>query len=423
LLTLLCKGRLKQKVKQSITNRHADGIAMTMAAAIDDRTAGASARSTSSRIATVDIFTDLDQAEAVWRSLELRQHLSTPYQRFDFLRPWQQMVGAREGLRPLVVVAYDRDGSPLLLFPLALEQARGVRIAHFMGGKHATFNMPLWDRGFAAAASRADLDALFVAIRERAGVDLLAFSQQPLAWQDLPNPMALLRRQPSVNDCPMTTIAPGAPDAERISQSLRRRLKSKERKLAAMPGYRYHVAASDADVRRLLDAFFRIKPLRMAEQKLPNVFADPGVEDFIRDACMTKLTGGGRVIEMHVLESDGDVMAIFAGVADGFRFSMMFNTYTVSASSRFSPGLILLRHIIDHYSGLGYRSLDLGVGSDSYKRLFCKANEPIFDCFISLSTRGSAAAILMSAAGRIKRLVKSSPALLRLAQRFRRAFF
>jgi CelD/BcsL family acetyltransferase involved in cellulose biosynthesis len=394
---------------------------MTMAAAIESRNAGASPWSKSSRIAAVDVFTDLGQAETVWRSLELQHHLSTPYQRYDFLCPWQQMVGAREGLRPLVVIAYDRDRVPLLLFPLVLRQSWGVRIAHFMGGKHATFNMALWNRDFAAVVSRTDLEVVFAAIHEREAVDVLAFHQQPLAWQDLPNPMGLLPHQRSTNDCPVITIAPGAPDTTRISLSLRRRLKAKERKLQALPGYRYQVAACDADIKRLLDAFFRIKPLRMAEQNLPNVFAEPGVEDFIRDACMTRLSGGGRAIEIHALESDGDVIAVFAGVADGSRFSMMFNTYTVSASSRFSPGLVLIRHIIDHYAERGYRALDLGVGSDSYKKLFCKATEPIFDCFVPLSPRGSAAATAMSAAARTKRLIKSSPALVRLAQSLRRS--
>jgi CelD/BcsL family acetyltransferase involved in cellulose biosynthesis len=220
----------------------------------------------------------------------------------------------------------------------------------------------------------------------------------------------------------MMTIAPGMSATARVSHSMRQRLRTKERKLQALPGYRYHVAAGDADIKRLLDAFFRIKPLRMAEQNLPNVFAEPGVEDFIRDACMTPLPGGGRVIEIHALDSDGEVIAVFAGVADGTRFSMMFNTYTVSAISRYSPGLILVRHIVDHYAERGYRSLDLGVGSDSYKKLFCKANEPIFDCFIPLSPHGSAAAIAMSASSRTKRLVKTSPALLHLAHWLRRAF-
>ena len=395
---------------------------MTMAAAIESRNDGASVWSKSSRIAAVDIFSDIDQAETVWRSLENQRHLSTPYQRFDFLRPWQQNVGAREGLRPLVVVAYDRDRVPLLLLPLVLKQSWGVRSVHFMGGKHATFNMAIWNRDFAAVASRADLDVVFAAIHEREGVDVLAFHQQPLTWQDLPNPMALLPHQTSANDCPVMTMVPGAPETTRISHSMRQRLKTKERKLKALPGYRYQLAVSDTDVKRLLDAFFRIKPLRMAEQKLPNVFAEPGVEDFIRDAGMTPRVDGGRVIEIHALENDGEVIALFAGVADGYRFSMMFNTYTVSAISRYSPGLILIRHIIDHYAEHGYRTLDLGIGSDSYKKLFCKADEPIFDCFVSLGPRGSAAATAMSAANRTKRLVKRNPALLRLAQKLRRAF-
>jgi CelD/BcsL family acetyltransferase involved in cellulose biosynthesis len=395
---------------------------MTMTAAIESRTADALARSKSSRIAKVDLLADLDQAETVWRRLENQQDFSTPYQRFDFLSPWQRLVGAREGLQPLIVIGYDRDQTPLLLLPLVLKQTLGIRTAHFMGGKHTTFNMALWNREFATVASRADLDILFAAIRERSGADILAFSQQPLEWQDLPNPMGLLPRQPSVNDCPVMTIMPGTPVTARVSHSLRQRLKTKERKLMALPGYRYHVATSDAEIQRLLDAFFRIKPQRMAEQKLPNVFAEPGVESFIRDACMASLSGGGRVIEIHALETDSEVIAVFAGVADGYRFSMMFNTYTVSASSRYSPGLILVRHIVDHYAERGYRALDLGVGSDGYKKLFCKASEPIFDCFIPLGPRGTVAATLAAAANRTKRLVKHNRALLHLAQRLQRLF-
>ena len=395
---------------------------MTMAAAIESRDADASAWSKSSRIAVIDIFADIDQAETVWRSLENQHHVSTPYQRFDFLRPWQQKVGTREGLKPLVVVAYDHDRVPLLLLPLVLKQGWGVRSAHFMGGKHATFNMAIWNRDFAAVASRADLDVVFAAIHQRESIDLLAFQQQPLTWQDLPNPFALLPHQTSANDCPVMAMMPGASETTRISHSMRQRLKTKERKLKALPGHRYLLATSDADVKRLLDAFFRIKPLRMAELKLPNVFAEPGVEDFVRDACITPRADGGRVIEIHALENDSEVIALFAGVADGYRFSMMFNTYTVSAVSRYSPGLILIRHIVDHYAEHGYRTLDLGIGSDGYKKLFCKADEPIFDCFVPLGPRGSAAAMAMSAANRSKRLVKRNPALLRLAQKLRRAF-
>lgn len=394
---------------------------MTMAAAIESRTADAQAWSKSSRIAHVDLLADLDQAEPIWRGFENQQHLFTPYQRFDFLRPWQQNVGASKGLHPLIAIAYDQAHVPLLLLPLALDKKYGIRIARFMGGKHTTFNMGLWNRDFVEQAGRADLDELLTTIRERSAADVLAFTQQPFTWQDLPNPMTLLAHQPSANDCPLMTMAQETPATTQISSSLRRRLRTKERKLEGLPGYRYYLAARDEDIKRLLDAFFRIKPQRMAEQKLPNVFAEPGVEDFIRDACMARLPGGKPAIEMHALECDDEIIAVFAGVADDHRFSMMFNTYTISENSRHSPGLILIHHIVDFYAERGYRALDLGIGSDGYKKLFCKGDEAIFDCYVPLSPRGTWVAAAMSVTNRAKHLVKHNSTLLSLAHRFQHA--
>jgi CelD/BcsL family acetyltransferase involved in cellulose biosynthesis len=303
--------------------------------------------------------------------------------------------------------------------PLTRTREHGVRVARFMGGKHTTFNMALWDRDFAREVTGADLAEMLSALRTHDVADVLALTQQPRHWHDILNPFATLPKQPCANDCPVLSMVPGDPPQNRISNSFRRRLKSKERKLQS-PGYRYHLATGEADVDHVLDWFFRVKPMRMAEQKLPNVFAEPGVEGFIRSACRAPLAGG-RAIDIHALECDDEVIAMFAGVADGHRFSMMFNTYTMSARSRYSPGLILMRNIIDHYAGKRYRALDLGIGSDDYKRLFCKGDEPIFDSFIPLSARGRVAALTMLALNRVKRLVKRNHVLLHLAQRLRRA--
>ncbi|WGS30750.1 GNAT family N-acetyltransferase [Bradyrhizobium sp. ISRA464] len=396
---------------------------MTMAAAIEGRTADTRTWSNASRIAGVDIFHDLAAAEAIWRGLETSLQSFTPYQRFDFLAAWQRQVGEREGLRPFIVVAHDGEHRPLMLLPLAIESRWGARCASFMGGKHSTFNMALCDRDFAANATDADIATLIASIADRSRVDALALHQQPLRWQDLPNPLALLPHQPSANGCPLLVIEPGAAPADLISNSFRRRLKGKERKLQPLPGFRYYMATESADISRLLDWFFRLKPQRMAEQKLPNVFAEPGVEQFIRTACLTPLADGTRhVIDIHALECDEEIIAIFAGVADGHRFSMMFNTYTMSGNARYSPGLILMRDIIDRHAAENYRAFDLGIGSDEYKRLFCKDDEAIFDSFIPLSLRGRLAAGALSGLNRAKRTVKHNAALFEIAQNLRSMF-
>ncbi|WP_315812777.1 GNAT family N-acetyltransferase [Bradyrhizobium sp. SZCCHNR2028] len=394
---------------------------MTMAAVIESRTARAPARRLPSGLARIDIVSDLAAAEPVWRALEVPEHVSTPYQRFDLLGAWQRDVGAREHATPFIVIGRDAEQRPLLLLPLTLRHACGVRIATFMGGKHATFNMPLMDREFATRASAGDLDVLLAGLRDRGGVDVLALTQQPQRWRDLANPLAQWPHQPSVNDCPVLLMPPGAAPTALLSNSFRKRLKSKEKKLQALPGYRYVVASSDAEIAELLDWFFRTKPIRMAEQRLPNVFAEPGVEAFVRSACMAQLDCGHRAIDIHALRCDAEIIALFAGVADGARFSMMFNTYTLSENARWSPGLILMRSIIDHYAREDFRALDLGIGSDDYKRMFCKDDEPIFDSFMPLTARGRVAATTMAAVGRAKHAVKHSPALFRLAQQLRGA--
>jgi CelD/BcsL family acetyltransferase involved in cellulose biosynthesis len=393
---------------------------MTMAAVTANSTAPTDTGSSS--IVRVDVFHRMADAEAVWRGMETPEHLYSPFQRFDLLSAWQARVGQLEGTSPFIVAGYDARQRPLVLFPLGARSENGARIASFLGGKHATFNMPLLARDFATVAAKTDIEALIGLLRARPDkADLLALARQPLRWLDIVNPLSALPMQPSVNNCPLLQLAPHATPVERISNSFRRRLKSKERKLQPLPGYRYLVAETDRDIHRILEAFFAIKPQRMAAQKLPNVFADPGVRDFIFDACLARLPGGGRAIEVHTLECDEEVIAIFAGVGDGHRFSMMFNTYTISANAKYSPGLILIRNMVDYYAERNYTSFDLGVGSGDYKLLFCKDDEPIFDSFLPLTAKGSIAALGLSSLTHAKRLVKQTPALAQMAQLLRAA--
>jgi CelD/BcsL family acetyltransferase involved in cellulose biosynthesis len=79
------------------------------------------------------------EAEVVWRGGN--EHPS-PLSALRFPRPWQRQVGEREASP--YRHRFDGERRPLLLLPRA--QARlGARCAGFMGGKHSTFNMALWD--------------------------------------------------------------------------------------------------------------------------------------------------------------------------------------------------------------------------------------------------------------------------------------
>lgn len=393
---------------------------MVTAAAIDSRIERVAPVSRAARIARIEIFDTFQSAEAVWRSFD-GDRIATPYQRYDFLATWQRHVGDHLGLKPRIVVAYDDAGVPLALLPLVVERACGLSVACFPGGKHVTFNMPIWRGDFADHATAETMQCLvrMVATADPA-IDALALMRQPRYWNGLQNPLALLGGQASVNDCPLLVIDPRAGPSKRISNSFRRRLNHKERKLSANSGFRYTVARTADDAKRLLDAFFAVKPLRLTQQGLPNVFAEPGNEQFLREVAEIGLKANRPGLEIHALECDNEVISVFAGVADRERFSMMFNTYTLSANARYSPGLVLIRNIIDHYASRGFTSLDLGIGADDYKLLFCKQSEPVLDNFIALNSRGRVLALWLSLEAYCKRFVKRSHLLTRVALSLRR---
>lgn len=378
------------------------------------------------RVAVVDFHDDLAAAEPIWRDLESQDAITTPYQRYDFIASWYRYVGRLSGTRPLVVAAYDQSGRPLLLWPFGRMACGPVRTLQFLGGKHANTNLGVWDREFAASATPADIHAVVDRISAaRFGIDLLALHRQPMSWDGLPNPLRFLPHQPAPSDSCRRDLgrsSEGRVSLE-VSRGMRKQLRGKQGKLAELPGYRYFRAATPEEVDRLLAWFFPVKATHLAAQGLPNAFAEPGIEEFVRDICHRGLAAGRPVAELHAIEGDGAPLAVFGGTGNGHRFSSMFNTYTPGPHSRYSPGLVLLTHIVADLGERGFTSLDLGAGDAEYKRGFCREPEPLFDTFVPLTGLGRPAAVLARSCGTLKRRIKRTPRLWSALQTVRRHLY
>ena len=372
-------------------------------------------------LARVEAFNDMAAAEPFWRRLEGAGSLATPYQRFDFLAAWQHHVGTRTGITPWIIVGFDCAGEPLFLWPLGRSRKGPLTLGRFLGSKHANFNMGLWRPEVLAGITAQELRDTFA--RVAGSVDLVALFNQPLSWNGIANPFSLLPHQPSVDVSSRLGLARTDSDAinDVLTASMRSRLRTKERKLQKLAGYRYLQGSTADDIDRLLQSFFKLKSAHMAAQGLGNVFAEPGVAEFLCAACHCRLPNGRPLIEIHALEGGGEVLALFGATIDEHRFSSMFNSYTLGDNSRHSPGLILLMHMVTECARRGLRSFDIGVGRAHYKSFFCKEPEPLFDSFLPLTPRGQLAAAGLRAAFAVKRGIKSNDKVWAAIRALRRA--
>jgi len=363
-----------------------------------------------SAIAGVQVFDDMRRAEPLWRALERRDALATPYQRFDFLAPWQREVGRRNAVVPVLIAAFDGRGDPMLLCPFGRRSTGPVVVAEFLGGKHANFNMPLWRRDLAATICSDDLGAVMAAL---SGIDLLALRNQPESWDGFANPFLLLPHQPAPSFGQRGALMPDfeALLRTRLNSIARKKLRKKERVLGGYGRLAFRRIETEAEVCTVLDEFFAQKAERMRQLGVANAFAEPGVRAFITAAATERLGNGHPAIELYACMVGDTVTATFAGLAGHGRLCGLFNSISLDSFAHESPGELLLAHVVRMCCERGFTTFDLGVGEAQYKRTFCDQAEPLFDSFLPLTPLGRLAALGSRSHGRMKRLVKQNTAV------------
>lgn len=365
----------------------------------------------------VRVVADFDAARDAWLALEPE----APHSGYQQLS-WQQTFHHHlsDGTRCCIAIVEDAAGRTQAILPFAVSSRLGLATASFIGGKHANFGLALWRPAFARSLAAADVEAILreIAARSPAPIDLFELSNQPLAWEGVDNPLALLPHRASPSFGYHLALGPD-PDAvlERVvSASSRRKLRKKERNLAEIGPVSFTVASDAAEIVRFTDTFLAYKAQRFAELGIANVFGVPGMRDFIIEAA----SGPAPAIELCALKVGDEIVALFGGAIARGRYSGMFNAMAPGDVQHESPGELLLHHLIRHCCTRGLTVFDLGAGEAGYKSNICDGVDPLFDQSIAISWKGELAARGFALTGHLKRSAKQSSWLWPLIVKLRR---
>ncbi|MCA3565638.1 MAG: GNAT family N-acetyltransferase [Methylocystis sp.] len=373
-------------------------------------------------IAHIETHSGFGEVEAPWSALQLHG-LATPYQTLAWIRAWSETIAGHDGIVPLLVAARDQGGKVILLLPLGLRRLWGATVAEFLGGKHANFNMGLYDSSVASCLTSQDVKALLKAVAERHRIDLFIFQNQPLSWDGQQNPMAQLAYSRSSDSGWKGALARDhdALLGSILSLERRKKLRAKERKLTELGSITYSEAKTRREVDQALTAFLVQKRDRFHQLGIPNPFAEPGAEAFLRRGASPTATDTRSPIALFLMKADERVLAVFGGVIHRGRFTGMFTSYDNDpAVSRCSPGDLLLMNVVRMMCEQGLDTFDLGTGDAAYKSVYCPIEEPLFDTLLPFSVKGRLAAIAIGARLAFKRFVKRSAFAMAVVARCRR---
>ncbi|HEX4768964.1 MAG TPA: GNAT family N-acetyltransferase [Lichenihabitans sp.] len=359
------------------------------------------------RLGRIVVHRDPAAARDAWERLEAEAAIS-PYQTWAWLSAWLETRGRTAGVEPFIVIAYDKEGEPLVLLPLGVRRHGFVTVGTFLGERDSNFNLGLFRPG--PQWTRACVEKLLrgAAKAGRTPVDLFILHNQPHQWEGLANPLALLPNQPSPSFGYKVALMRDADQFFKatLSKDSRKKLRRKAERLADHGAVEHRVARTPEEARAVIRAFETQRIARCAMLGLGT--AD--VPDLVAFLTRSSIVGTDNpAVELHAFHCGTQILATFGGTVLRGRFCGMIISFDpVSDLSRFSPGDLLVAAIVRAKCREGIAVFDLGIGEARYKEAYCPEPEPLFETLLTLSPRGRLFAAVEAMRLQVKRSIKQS---------------
>ena len=355
------------------------------------------------------IIRDPAVAEPIWRDLMSRSPAFI-YQSPDFLLPWLEIYGRATGIEPLFILLRDLSG-PVLMMPLGVRRFGPCTIAECLGGKHANFNLPVFDPPRLGGDAPA-ICAAFVSATRQSGIDLLVLANQPQSWRGVANPLRFERSLPSPSFGYALALEPDADLLIQrvLSKERRRKLRQKLKWLGDLGTVVFEEALDPVAQQVMLNTYFQQKSERFDAQGVTDPFADPAIRRWLGALAAFP---SGQALRLFGLKLDQTYVAIWGvGQHDGVVSGMITSFAGSEALQRCSPGDLLLEWMLRRLCAEGVSQFDFGVGEAQYKSIWSDETIPLFDTHLGLTAKGAALSTLLQAKTRLKRAIKQSPRLM-----------
>jgi len=293
----------------------------------------------------------------------------------------------------LFAAVVDAEAKPLLLLALAIENKHGLRALTFLDGGLSDYNAPVV---FAAARdwSADDVGLVWRGLQKLLPpFDVAIFEKLPERVGDLPNPLMFLAASAYRASGHATTLSGTWKDFAATRLPHRQDSRRQRRRLEERGKVTFEIAETPEQLKAFLDALIRQKTRRHLETLGVPGFDDPGYRDFITESTLRP--GPSNCTHLSVLKLDKLIIAAHFGYVVGSQFYYLIPSYEGGPWSRFSPGRLLLEHLLQWSFAHGIRIFDFGIGDEEYKFEYCDVVIKLHTAIMPITAKGHAYALLL----------------------------
>jgi CelD/BcsL family acetyltransferase involved in cellulose biosynthesis len=366
------------------------------------------------------IHSELAAIEPDWRRFQERADC-TAFQTYDWLDTWQKHIGLRQRVRPAIVVGRFTDGEIAFLLPLCIETKYRLARLRWLGQDLCDYNAPLLARDFSQRVAPDRFLAIWQVLQAQMQSDPLLrhdwidFAKMPKTVGEQINPFSYLAVTPNASGAHLAYLTE---DWEKFyiakrSSATRRRDRTKRAHLAKYGDIRFVTATDADDARRTLETLMEQKSRSFAHKGIPDLFVRPGHREFFLDLAANPATR--QLVHISRTEVGATSAAANLGLMFGDCYYHVLASYTDGELSNYGPGILHLREMMAYAIGRRLKRFDFTIGDEPYKLEWSDTDTPLFDFTAPVTWRGQPASLASDLYRRIKRAIKQTPWLWRLA--------
>lgn len=310
------------------------------------------------------------------------------FQSRAFLEAWEASYGRKSSVRLCLVEVRQRDGAPIIFLPLYLGRRYGVRVLSFIDGGVSDYNAPVIFPG-AAQLSQVTVAALLERVLSAVPPhDIVVFTKLPEQVETCSNPLWQFTTRSSAASTHAISLTRPLDEIEGSIQSIRN-IRKRDRALQRMGELRFFLAGAEPEQKDVLTTMLRQKQRRFEETMVPGFDAHPEKQNFFEEATK-RLTETGA-LHFSALALNGTILATMWSLVRKDRYCAMITTFEDGLWGRYSPGKVLMLHLLRALKADGYASLDLGFGDEPWKRELCDRTMELRDYIRVVTHRGRVA--------------------------------
>jgi CelD/BcsL family acetyltransferase involved in cellulose biosynthesis len=301
--------------------------------------------------------------------------------------------------------------------PLRISTRFGVRIGRMIGDAVSNSDSLIYDPACRPLLNAKTLTEAFAALPASGHpVDLLSFHS--LLGDESTNPLLAFPHEPSPNHLYVGTLeTPDGGDIESVMPRKRRNnLKRGIRRLTELFGeVELRQATTPEEIDAYESVFFKQRARRFKETNVKNIFGMPEFRRFYRNTARASLGREHPAMTMHAVVAGNEIVATSFGARRPGHYSRQIHSTAEGPASKYPLGGILLLLLLEDLRKQGLKTFDLGLGDFEYKTEWTTPTV-VYDSIVPVTSKGRRAAPLLRGIGRVKRTIKQTPALWRVAR-------